>query len=88
VHRGRQRNRFFHHSAVEHRQHAGQPRAYRADIGIRRVAPGIGFAGAEDLGAGIELDMGFQADDGFVLCHTEAPIEKSAARSKLILPYN
>jgi hypothetical protein len=54
-------NRLF----VRDRQHAGHPEADRADMGIDRAAELV-FAAAEHLGVGLELDVNFQADDGFV----------------------
>ena len=54
---------------VEHGQHTGQAGADRADIGIGPVVPGIGLAGAEDLGGGVELNVSFQSNYGFVFGH-------------------
>ncbi len=69
VHGCRQQDAFFDHRFVQHRQHARQTGADRADIGVRLVIPRICLAGAENLGGGIELDMGFEANDGFVIGH-------------------
>jgi hypothetical protein len=61
--RERGERREFHGTSVQDRQGPGQGKAGRADIGIRRVAKAI-RAGAEDLGAGQELDVDLQTDDG------------------------
>ena len=60
MHGMRQQNTFFHHRFIENRQHARQPAAHRADIGVGRIDPGISLAGAKDLGDGVQLDVGFQ----------------------------
>ena len=44
-------------------QHTGQILVLGGSI------PRIRLAGAEDLGGGVELDVGFQPDDGFVFGH-------------------
>jgi len=72
VHGMRQQGRLFHHGLVENRQHTGQTGADRADVGVGWVEPGVGFAGAEDFGGGVELDMSFQPDDNFILGHADA----------------
>ncbi len=69
VHGSRQQDAFLDHGFVQHRQHARHTAAYRTDVGVWLVIPRIRLAGAEDLGGGVELDMGFESDDGFVFGH-------------------
>ena len=47
-------------------QHAGQAQAHRADVGVGRRAELIGAA-APHLRLRLKLDVGFQADDRFVV---------------------
>ena len=61
-----------HHRFVHHRQGAGHTGAHRAAVGVGVAAEG-GGAGAEDLGAGGQLHMGFQADNGFPSHITSPP---------------
>jgi len=69
MHGSRQQHALFHCHPIEHRQNTGQPAANRANIGIGRVKPGIRLAGAENLGDGIELDVGLQPNDDFIISH-------------------
>ena len=69
VHDGCQQRAFFHRFRVQDRQYARKPTAHRANVSVRFRAPGIGFAGAENLGFGIQLDMGFEPDDHFIRFH-------------------
>jgi hypothetical protein len=50
---------------VQDGESAGQAEAHRADVGVWRVAE-AGRAPAEDFRPGEELDVDFEADDGFV----------------------
>jgi len=52
-----QQGAFFDHCLVGHGQDAGLSGADRADIGIGRIPPGIGLAGAKDLAVGVELNV-------------------------------
>ncbi len=51
---------------VGHGQHPRQAQAHRADVGIGRRAKLVGAA-APHLRLRLELDVGFQADDRFVV---------------------
>ena len=53
--------------AAEHRQSARQREADRADVRVGRRAE-AGGAAAENLGAGGELAVDFETDDGLVFC--------------------
>ena len=54
----------LHRLLVGHRQHARMPQADRADVGVGRLAEGD-LAAAEHLGAGAQLHVDLEADDGF-----------------------
>ena len=54
----------FDRATVQHRQHAGQRQVNRAGLAVRLGAEGGRRAG-KDFGGGIELHMGFDADDNF-----------------------
>ena len=41
AHGRREEGSLLHHSLVKHRQYSGQPRANRADVGVRAILPGI-----------------------------------------------
>ena len=51
---------------VHHRQHAGQREHDRIGQGVRRLAV-AGRDPREHLGAGLDLDVDLQTDDGFVV---------------------
>ena len=65
---------------VGHRQHARMAQADRADVGVRRLAEGD-LAAAEHLGAGVQLHVDLEADDGFPAVASRRP---SAAGPALI----
>ena len=67
AHGGGQQHGLFHGCFVQHRQHPRQARADRADVGVRGIVPGVGLAGAEDLGGCVQLDVSLQPDNGFIL---------------------
>jgi hypothetical protein len=60
---------FLNHSLIQYRQYPGKASAHRADIGVGWVIPGIRLAAAENLGIGVDLDVGFKTDYGFVCGH-------------------
>ena len=60
-------NGVFHRLAVDNRQRAGQTQAHRADPAVGRSVLIIRRARAEHLAPGLQLDMDFQSDDGFVV---------------------
>src|SRR3972149_5642238 len=69
MNRRRQKHRFLDDHLIEGRQRSGQSRAYRADIGVGWIPPGIRLTSTEDLGDRVELDVGFQADYGLIVSH-------------------
>jgi len=81
VHRGCQQRTFMDSCAVQHGQHSGHAGADRANIGIWRGFPRVSLAGAENLGLGVELDMGFQPDDNFVVFHFATSWRRTAGRT-------
>ena len=54
-------------AAVDDGERAGQAEADRASAGVGFGVLVVGGTGAEHLAAGVELDVDFEADDGFVL---------------------
>jgi len=69
MHRGCQQRALVDGFAVQNGQHTGHAGANRANIAIWGGFPRVGLAGAEDLGLGVELDVGFEPDDDFVIFH-------------------
>ena len=57
----------FDRLAVDDRQHPWHAQADGADVGVGRRGGVVGAAAAEHLGVGQQLNMDFNADDGFVL---------------------
>ena len=58
----------LHHAAVKHRQHPRQAQTHRAHVGVG-LSSGVGGAGAEDLGPGLQFGVEFQADSRQILGH-------------------
>jgi hypothetical protein len=64
--RERRAHGHFDGALVEDGKSAGEAQADRADVRVWRIAEARGAA-AENFGAGEELDVNFQADDGLIL---------------------
>ncbi len=62
-------DRLLHGRAVDHRQHARQRHAYRANMRVGRRGRVVSAASAEHFGLRLKLGVDFQADDGFVGDH-------------------